>query len=240
MFREPVPRLLSISVVIPTWNEATELRETVRRARLNPEITELIVTDGGSDDGTTVLAAELGCRVLTGCRGRGAQLRLGAASACGEVVLCLHADTWLPDHAGRAITTVLRDPRVVGGGFWKVFRGGSWVLRGSRARCALRFWMGRLLLGDQAIFVRRAVLERIGGMPDLPLMEEFELCRRLRREGRLALAPATVSTSARRFEKFGVWGTYWRMIRVTVGYWLGVPVERLQQIYEAEPKTPRP
>ena len=100
--------------------------------------------------------------------------------------------------------------------------------------------MGRLLLGDQAIFVRRAVLERIGGMPDLPLMEEFELCRRLRREGRLALAPATVSTSARRFEKFGVWGTYWRMIRVTVGYWLGVPVERLQQIYEAEPKTPRP
>ena len=223
---------VEISVVIPTWNEAGELRETVQHARLNPELGEIIVVDGGSQDETVALATTLGCRVLNGPRGRGRQLGLGAKSARGAIVLFLHADTWLPANAGQAILTSLRDPKVVGGGLWKVFRGGSWLLRGSRLRCAIRFWVGGLLLGDQALFVRREVLERIGGMPELPLMEEFELCRRLRQVGRLKLAPATVSTSARRFDQLGVWRTYWRMNCVTVGYWLGWSPERLRKIYE--------
>jgi rSAM/selenodomain-associated transferase 2 len=224
----------TISVVIPTLNEASELPETIRRARLNAEVCEVIVVDGGSGDGTVAVARDLGCQVLESGGGRGGQLRAGAARARGDVVVLLHADTWLPADAGTAILACLRKDRVVGGGFWKQFRGGSWLLRGSRARCALRFWLAGRLLGDQAIFARRATLEQIGGVPDMPLMEEYELCRRLRRAGRLALARATVSTSARRFEKLGVLATYRRMGWVTLRYWLGASPETLRRIYDRD------
>jgi hypothetical protein len=90
----------------------------------------------------------------------------------------------------------------------------------------------RRFMGDQAMFVRRAILERIGGVPDVPIMEEFELCRALRSHGQLALASTVVSTSARRFRARGVMRTYVRMWRVTVQYYLGTPPEELRRIYE--------
>lgn len=159
-------------------------------------------------------------------------MRLGASRARGDIVLLLHADTWLPREAGRAALHCLRDPSIVAGGFWKTFRDGSWLMRGSRFRCGLRMWFGRRVLGDQGIFLRRDVLEQIGGVPDMPLMEELELCRRLRRVGRLALANATVTTSARRFRQRGVLRTYWRMWSVTIRYWLGASPEALRKLYE--------
>jgi rSAM/selenodomain-associated transferase 2 len=228
------PDLRSISVVIPTLNEADSLAETVRRAQNNPEVSEIIVVDAGSQDRTTAIAEELGCRVVNGPRSRGGQLRLGGAQAQGDVVLLLHADTWLPPHAGRAALECLRNDGVVAGGFWKAFRDPHPLMRGSRLRCGLRFWLGRRLMGDQAIFIRRDVLEQIGGVPDMPLMEEFELCRRLRTVGRLALADATVTTSARRFRQRGVLRTYWRMASVTVRYWLGAMPEELRKRYEKQ------
>ena len=94
--------------------------------------------------------------------------------------------------------------------------------------------LGRRIAGDQAIFVRREVLQQIGGVLDLPLMEDFELCRRLRRVGRLALADATITTSARRFTKFGVLRTYWRMWWVTTLYRLGKSPSELRRLYERE------
>jgi rSAM/selenodomain-associated transferase 2 len=226
------PDARSISVVIPTFNEAAALPETLAHLRNIPEVDEIIVADGGSGDGTRELASALGCRVLTSARGRGMQLRQGGAATRGDVVLMVHADTWLPPDAGGALLHCLRDRTVVAGGFWKRFREPHPLLRGSRWRCALRLYLARRVLGDQAIFVRRAILEKIGGVPPLPLMEEFELCRRLRREGRLALAPAVVSTSARRFARRGVWRTYARMWRVTLLYHLGATPEKLRRIYE--------
>lgn len=224
--------LQTISVVIPTLNEEESLPESVRRARANPEVCEIIVVDGGSRDNTRAVADRLGCRVLESPPGRGAQMRLGAAQARGDVVLLLHADTWLPLHAGRASLTCLRDPGVVAGGFWKTFRDGSWLMLGSRFRCGLRLWFGRRILGDQGMFIRRDVLERIGGVPDMPLMEELELCRRLRKAGRLVLADATVTTSARRFLKHGVFRTYLRMWSVMVRYRCGASPEALRRLYE--------
>lgn len=221
-----------ISVVIPTLNEADGLPATVAAARRIPEVCEIIVVDGGSTDATRAVALELGCRVVSHARGRGGQLRAGAGQASGDVVLLLHADTWLPSEAGHAITKCLCDTTVVGGGFWKIFREPNWLMRGSRWRCAARFYLGGRFMGDQAMFVRRDVLEKIGGVPDVPLMEEFELCRRLRSEGRLALADATVSTSARRFKERGVLRTYARMWRVTLQYWLGASPEKLARLYE--------
>jgi rSAM/selenodomain-associated transferase 2 len=230
----PYPAAVTISVVIPALNEAATLPETVRRARANPEVAEIIVVDGGSRDGTPDVAAALGCRVLSHPASRGGQLRAGAARAAGDVVLLLHADTWLPPDAGRAALNCLRDERVVAGGCWKRFDAAPWFMHGSRLRCILRLWLGGRVLGDQAMFVRRSVLERIGGVPDVPLMEDWELCRRLRREGRLALAAATVVTSARRFHQLGVVRTYWRMALVTWRHRLGAPASELKKLYERE------
>ena len=229
---DPAPQ--TISVVIPTLNEAEGLPETVTRARLVPEMNEIIVVDGGSRDRTYEIAAQLGCRVLTCAAGRGNQMRHGAAHASGDVVVLLHADTWLPPEAGRAALDCLRDQGVVGGGFWKIFRDPSPLMHGSRWRCAAHFYLCKRFFGDQAIFVRRDVLDQIGGVPDHPLMEEFELCRRLRQVGRLALADATVTTSARRFAKLGVVRTYLRMGRVMLLYQLGKSPLELRQIYERD------
>lgn len=228
----PLPQTLSI--IIPTLNEAEALPETVRRAQALPEVMEIIVVDGGSHDTTREVAEELGCRLLTSAPGRGGQMRLGAAQARGDVIVLLHADTWLPAEAGHALLNCLRDAMVVGGGFWKIFRQGSILLLGSRWKCGVRFYVGRRIAGDQAMFIRREVLEAVGGVPDMPLMEEFELCRRLHKVGRLALADATIVTSARRFAKLGVIRTYLRMWRVATLYRLGTSPHDLRRLYEKE------
>jgi GT2 family glycosyltransferase len=159
-------------------------------------------------------------------------MRAGADAAQGDVIIFVHADTWLPPNAAHSALNCLRDPVVVAGGFWKVFRQTPLLLLGSRWKCAVRLFVGRRIAGDQCLFVRREVLQRIGGVPEIPLMEEFELCRRLRKVGRLALADATVSTSARRFRKLGVLRTYWRMWWVTTLWRLGVSPAKLRAIYE--------
>ncbi len=225
----------SISVIIPTLNEAAELPETLRRLRLVPEVREVIIADGGSRDDTVKLAQEAGRMVVNCESGRGRQLRAGAERATGEVVLFLHADTWVPPAAGRALRACLARPGVVAGGFYKVFRDPpSWLVRGSRFKCWWRLLVARHVMADQGIFLRRETLTRIGGVPDVPLMEEFELCKRLRLLGRIALADATVVTSARKFRKLGVLRTYALMWRVTAGYHRGVPLEELRRWYEGE------
>ncbi|MCC7377283.1 MAG: TIGR04283 family arsenosugar biosynthesis glycosyltransferase [Verrucomicrobiales bacterium] len=221
-----------ISAVLPVLNEAGQVQQTIERLQSIPEIREIIVADGGSTDGTREIASRLGCRVIAAPRGRGRQLGAGAGLAREDVVLMVHADTWLNRDAGAALLRCLRDPLVVGGGFWKHFRNPPWMLRGSRFRCWLRIWWSGRILGDQALFVRRPVLEAVGGVPDLALMEEVALCQKLRQRGRLVLAGAAVSTSDRRFRKFGIARTYWRMFRVCRAYRRGVPVEELAKIYE--------
>ena len=140
----------------------------------------------------------------------------------------------MPPEAGKAALNCLRDHFVVGGGFWKVFRDPSPLLLGSRLKCAIRLYLGRRIMGDQAMFIRRKALEQAGGVPDWPLMEEFELCRRLRGIGRLALADATVQTSARRFAKLGITRTYARMWWVMLRYYFGASAQDLRRIYEKE------
>lgn len=225
-------------MVIPTLNEAAELPETLRRLQQVPEVTEILVSDGGSTDATEAIARQFGIRFLSGPRGRGGQLRRGAQAATGDVVLLLHADTWVPPDLGRAIYACLANPRVVGGACLKAFRDPHWLMRGSRFRCRLRMRLCQFAYGDQAIFIRREVLERIGGVPDVPLMEEHLLCRALRREGRLTLAPATVTTSARRFRQRGVLRTYWRMFIVTLRWKLGASSEELARSYTPSQAPP--
>ena len=127
----------TISVVIPTLNEAGELPETLRRVRAVPQIGEIIVVDAGSTDGTSQIAREYHCSIFECEPSRGKQLRLGAQRASSDVILFLHADTWLPENAGAVITETLARPLVVAGGFYKRFRDGG-ALPGSRQRSADR------------------------------------------------------------------------------------------------------
>jgi rSAM/selenodomain-associated transferase 2 len=220
----------ALSVIIPTLNEAGELPETLKRVRAIPEVLEIIVVDAGSTDDTRAIAREHNCTVLECEPSRGKQIRLGAQRASGDVVLFLHADTWLPENAGAVIAETFARPLVVAGGFYKRFRDGG-ALPGSRLRCWLLWALTNRLFGDQAVFVKRDVLEQCGGVPDVPLMEEFELCKKLCAHGRIALAPATVLTSARKFREEGMLRTYWRMVRCTLRYWLGAKPEKLEEIY---------
>lgn len=178
----PIPR--DISVVIPVLNEVDRLVETVRRARALPEVREVIVVVGDGEESAAKQAEELGCRVLSSLPGRGVQLRRGAEAATGDVVLLLHADTRLAANAGKVVLDALRDPTVVGGGYWKASSDGPRLLLFHRVP------------EEQGIFVRREVLVVAGGVPDQST--ESELCRALRRHGRLALADATVSADVGR------------------------------------------
>ena len=220
----------ALSVIIPTLNEASELPETLKRARAIPEVKEIIVVDAGSTDDTRAIARDHNCIVIESEPSRGKQLRLGAQRASGDVVLFLHADTWLPENAGVVIAETLARPLVVAGGFYKRFRDGG-ALPGSRLRCWLLWALTNRLFGDQAIFVKRDVLEQCGGVPAVLLMEEFELCKALAPHGRIALASGSVLTSARKFREEGMLRTYWRIARCTFRYWLGASPEKLEEIY---------
>jgi rSAM/selenodomain-associated transferase 2 len=216
---------------MPVLNEAESISDTVRRALAVPGVLEVVVVDGGSGDDTRLRAAAAGARVVESAPGRGIQMRAGVLQARGDVVLFLHADTWLEVGAWEAIRRCLADRTVVAGGFWKRFRRTPWLMLGSRPKCAIRLFVGRRIVGDMAMFVRRDALERIGGVPPMELMEDFELSRRLRGVGRLALAESTVVTSARRFERHGVIATYLRMWWVATLYRMGKPPAELRRLY---------
>lgn len=223
---------MTISVIIPTWNEAGELPATLAHVQQVPEVVELIVCDGGSTDDTVALAQTAGARTVMAPRSRGGQLRRGAALARGDVVWFVHADTWVPATAGRAVADAVTNPEVVGGACLKEFRDPPLLTRGSLARCRWRMRWGQFAYADQAIFVRRTVLESLGGVPDVPLMEEYLLCAALRRRGRLALAETVVTTSARRLRQCGVLRTYARMAWINLRHQLGDSPETLARIYE--------
>lgn len=225
---------MDFAVVIPVRDEAHSIGEalgSVRRAAGGRTV-EVLVVDGGSRDGTPALAAGLGARVVSAEGGRGGQLAAGVRATTAGVVVLLHADTWLPADAFDAVERVLSDRSVVGGGFRKEFRDGpELVRRGARRRSEVFFRLTGIVLGDQSMFVRRDALERVGGIPRQPLMEDVELCRRLAWAGRLELADAVVSTSGRRFGKRGPWGTWWLMARILAAYWIGVPPATLERWY---------
>ena len=228
---------MTLSVVIPTLNESGSLPGALDSVFRVPEVSEVLVVDGGSTDGTEALARARGCRWIPSARGRGLQCRVGALAAKSDVVLFLHADTWLPSGAGRAIEAALEGSAisnpVVGGAFRKRFRDAPWCMRGARFRSWLWFQLTCRPFADQAIWVRRSALESVGGCPDLPLMEEFELVRRLRNVGRIVLLGEVVSTSARRFRRRGVFRTYLLMARILAAHAAGTPPDELRRRYES-------
>ncbi len=219
-----------LSVIVPTLDEAEALPAALAAAR-QPGVTEIIVVDGGSRDGTLALARTLADRVLETARGRARQMNAGAAVARGDVLLFLHADTRLPAGYAQAVARALADPRVVGGRFDVRLDATGLAYRVVGRLISVRSRVTRVATGDQAIFVRRAVFARLGGYPAVPLMEDVALSRALKRAGRVACLGETVVTSARRWQRHGVARTVLLMWALRAAYYAGVSPARLARIY---------
>jgi glycosyltransferase involved in cell wall biosynthesis len=218
---------------VPTWQEGRSVAALVARL-LALGVSEVIVADADSPDGTAAIAAAAGARVVGGARGRGPQLRLGAAAATGEVVWIVHADARPPDGAVAAIEAALEDPGVVGGAFLLHTVDDADPPRfGRLLRVAdLRSRYTRRPYGDQALFCRRAALERVGGVPPLALFEDLALSTALWREGRLVRLPLEVKVSGRRFSAAPL-RSFLTMWTLPVLWRLGVPADTLARLYNS-------
>jgi rSAM/selenodomain-associated transferase 2 len=216
---------VKLSVVIPALDEAERVAAAVASARA-PGV-EVLVVDGGSSDDTAQRAAAEGARVLRSGRGRARQLDVGVRASSGDALLFLHADTRLPAGYADAVARAFGDSRVVGGAFRLRFDARSfalrWIERGARLRSA---WLG-MPYGDQALFVRREALAAVGGVPQVPILEDLDLVRALKRRGRLALLPLDAVTSARRHLDGGPWRTALRHTLVALAWALGVDRARV-------------
>jgi len=218
-----------IAVVIPTLQEADRIAHAIESARA-PGV-EILVADAGSTDATRARALAAGARVVESAPGRARQLAAGAGRTDAEVLLFLHADTRLPAGWAEAVRRALADARVAGGAFAFRFAERSLALALVEWGVRLRLALARLPYGDQALFVRRSVLDAIGGVPQAPLMEDLDLVRAIRGQGRLALLPEPAVTSARRYLEGGVWRTVGRNLVALLGFWLGVDRARLAAGY---------
>jgi len=217
-----------LSIVVPALDEAPNLE------RLLPDLVarcleeEVIVVDGGSADATAeVMRRFPSVRFIASPRGRARQMNAGARVARGEALLFLHADTVLPEGATSAITGALADPSVVGGRFDVRFTSPRWPFRMIAALMNRRSRWSGISTGDQGIFVTRAAFDALGGYPDIPLMEDIELTRRLKRLGRLASLDLRVTTSSRKWERDGILRTVLLMWSLRFLYFCGVSPARL-------------
>jgi rSAM/selenodomain-associated transferase 2 len=221
---------MDISVVIPVLNEEKTIAANLTALMpLRPH--QVIVVDGCSRDRTREISAQMGAVVVTGAPGRARQMNCGAGQATGDLLLFLHADTRLPPVALDDIVAALKDPRYLGGRFDVDLDGDHWLLKVIGAMINQRSRITKVATGDQAIFVRRDVFARMGGFPDIPLMEDIAFCRALKRLGRIACLRSKVLTSARRWETEGVWRTVIKMWTLKLLYFAGVSPVKLKRFY---------
>lgn len=221
------PRL---SVIIPALDEEETLPRTIEHLRRVSPRAELLVADGGSRDGTWGLRHRFSdVRFVRGPRGRGPQMNAGAAASRGEILFFLHADTLAPEGVAELVDGVLSRPAVAAGAFCLRFAPTSPLL-GLYALCS-RMNHPLFTYGDQGLFLRRSTFEAIGGFAPLPLFEDIEIQRRLRREGRFVKLPVPVITSARRFRARGILRQQVLNIALVLGFRAGIRAERLAVLY---------
>jgi rSAM/selenodomain-associated transferase 2 len=221
-----------LSVIVPALDEEAVIGATLERlAPLRAAGHQVVLADGGSGDRTREIAAPLADRVLTGPRGRARQMNAGAAAAHGHILLFLHADTLLPESAAGDITEGLQSTGRRWGRFDVRLTGSLPLLRLVERMMNARSRLTGVATGDQALFVERALFEAVGGFPDIALMEDVALCKRLKREGAPLCLRSRVVTSSRRWEERGVLRTIGLMWGLRAAYAAGVSPERLARLY---------
>jgi rSAM/selenodomain-associated transferase 2 len=236
-----------VSIIIPTLNESSSLGRTLRHlAVLEPSALEVLVIDGGSDDGTIAIAQAAGVRVLSCGRGRSVQMNYGARAATGDTLCFLHADTWVPDDLVRLIDQTLADPKIACGGFISLMTGAQNTRWGIALHHYLKTYYApllfrphlfvrglRLLFGDQVMFCRRSDFWECGGFNEsLPIMEDGDLCLRLLRKGKIRQINRTVQSSDRRVASWGFWKATLIYMYIGALWGVGVSATYLKQFYE--------
>jgi len=229
----------AVTVVIPTRNEQHRVAAAIASA-FAAGAAEVIVADGGSDDDTLRVAAAAGARTIAGESMRSRQLNRGAAAASFNYIVFLHADSHLPAGAAAAVADAL-DAGAAFGGFRLAFEEPHAKLRVAAAMINIRTRLTRCPWGDQAQFVRRDVFDELGGFAEVPIMEDYDLARRMKRHGRVALLPLTVTTSGRRFLEKGVLRTAIINWTIITRWHVGTDPERLAALYRGrEFRPPEP
>ena len=222
------------SIIVPVLNEADQIKSTIEHLRKQKMkgICEIIVVDGDPQGGTIKVIREENVTSITSPKSRASQMNAGAELAHGEVLIFLHADTKLPPNALEKISQVLKDVKYVGGAFALGIDSDSLLLKYIAARARLRSRLNRIPYGDQAIFIRRSYFNKIGRFKDVPLMEDVELMRRIKRRGdKIFILRDRVKTSARRWENEGIiYTTLKNQVLINL-YYLGISPDKLAKYY---------
>lgn len=223
--------VLKLSVVVPVLNEEVNLSRLSSCLRSVVEQGhEVIIVDGGSTDNTLTIAYEITDTVIISKKGRALQMNSGASIASGEVILFLHADTFLPENVAEIISEACVDES-----FWGRFdvrlSNNKYVYRLIECMMNLRSSLTSIVTGDQAIFIEKNLFDRIGGFPEIALMEDIEISRRLKKISRPVRLRTRVITSSRRWERDGVFATVFLMWKLRLYYFFGVSPEKLHQMY---------
>ena len=226
-----------LSIIVPVLDEARGIVPALNAlAPFRARGAEAIVVDGGSADDTMALATPLADRVIAAPRGRAAQMNAGAAIATGDLLLFLHADTTLPEHADGLLLGALSDPAWQWGRFDVRIEGRSPLLRVVAGFMNWRSQITGIATGDQAMFARRAAFDAAAGFPEIPLMEDIALSKKLKRLSRPLCLAARVVTSGRRFDQAGVVRTVLLMGRLRLAYFLGAEPAALARRYGYVPR----
>ena len=218
-----------ISVIIPVLNEAKILEKTLSELQSELGHHELIIVDGGSVDNSVLIAEKYG-KVVTSERGRAKQLNTGAASASGDILIFLHADIRLESGAFAAVETALSSG-YVGGGFCQKIDGKNILYRAIEIAGNIRGKYLKVFYGDSGIFLTRADFEKINGFSEIPILEEMEFSKRLRRLGKTTLVTPHIHISSRRWETKGIVRTTVNNWLITLLYFLKFSPEQLAKLY---------
>jgi len=242
-----------VSVIIITLNEAENINEVIQSVKFASQLSsglytdiEIILSDGGSVDGTLDIAKDLVDKIIKSPKGKFNQLNYGAKNSNGEILLFLHGDTLLPPNAIIQIKNLLKNPRILGGGFKKSWKWESNSNIPVYLRTLRKFWEGLgnwlvVLLnkfpGDNAIFIRKDVFQTLKGFSPILICEDLDLIRRLkayarRYKGKITCIRAAVKTSARRIEKFGLFNVFLKWFIIYCFWRLGLSYERLNLKYK--------
>jgi rSAM/selenodomain-associated transferase 2 len=222
------------SFIIPVWNEESVILRTIEHIRglQSAAGAEIIVVDGDSAGKTMEIARRAAVKTIISERGRGNQMNDGAALAAGNILIFLHADTSLPPDALAFIDTAMRDEFIMAGAFDLAIDSERPIFRLIEKAAALRSRLTRIPYGDQAVFMRKTVFNKLGGFSNIPIMEDVEIMRRIKKQGgKIRIIDRTVRTSSRRWEREGIIYTTLRNWLLITFYLLGVKPEKLVRFY---------